>query len=231
MMRSQSALRRTQQRSRFAVFSSALVFYASLALPLHLAAQAAEEKEDVRGREEYFWQQRRYPATERPYEQMERARMSIFAHRQSLFDLTLANVVGGWRSLGPNGVFDADGGFFSSGAMLDIGRVTALAPIAGSLFIGTASGGVWRSNNGGYWTPLTDAQCNLTVGALTIDPTDPNVIYAATGEYNTNSWGCGILRSTDGGASWVQFGATSFRVKIGSNPAGSASFGKLLALR
>ncbi len=196
------------------------------------AQTAAGEKEDVKGREEYFWQQRSYPSTVRPYEQMERARMSVLSQRSSRFDLSLsASVVGGWRSLGPNGVFVADGGFYSSGAMLDIGRVTAIAPAAGSLFIGTASGGVWRSTTGGYWTPLTDGQCNLTVGALTIDPADANVIYAATGEYNTNSWGCGILRSTDGGASWTQLGATSFRVRIGTTPAGSASFGKLLVMR
>ena len=107
--------------------------------------------------------------------------------------------------------------------MLDIGRVTAIAPSpAGSLFIGTASGGVWQSSNGGYWTPLTDTQCNLTIGALSIDAADPNVLFAGTGEYNINSWGCGILRSTDGGVSWTQLGATSFR---------GYAFGKILVSR
>ena len=215
----------------------ALIFSGALALclgarPRVLFAQDQERKEDVKAREEYFWQQRSYPSTVRPYEQMERARMSVLAQRPSQFNLALlASVAGGWRSLGPNGLYGADGGFFSSGAMLDIGRVTAVAPTAGALFIGTASGGVWRSTSGGYWTPLTDGQCNLTVGALTVDAADPNVIYAATGEYNTNSWGCGILRSTDGGTAWTQLGASSFRVQIGSTPAGSASFAKLLVLR
>ena len=158
--------------------------------------------------------------------------MSIPSPRTSAFESAFsAGVPGGWRSLGPNGVFGADAGFFGSGALLDIGRVTAIAPSTTSLFVGTASGGVWRSPQGGYWIPLTDNQCNLTVGALTIDAADPNVIYAATGEYNTNSWGCGILRSTDGGGSWTQLGATSFRVGIGGSPAGSAAFGKLLVIR
>lgn len=197
------------------------------------AQTAGETREDVRGREEYFWRQRSYPSTERPYAQMERARMSVSADRQARFNIAFSfGVAGGWRSLGPNGVFDADNGFFSSGPQLDIGRVTAVAPsTTGSLFIGTASGGVWQSTNGAYWSALTDAQCNLTVGALTIDPADPNVLYAATGEYNTNSWGCGILRSIDGGASWNQLGATAFRVTRGGLPAGSASFGKLLVSR
>jgi hypothetical protein len=198
------------------------------------AAQTTREpKEDVRGREEYFWLQRSYPSTERPYIQMERARMAVSAQRRGLFNLAFSGgVAGGWRSLGPTGLFDDDNGFFSSGPMLDIGRVTAIATgPAGSLFLGTASGGVWQSSNGGYWNALTDTQCNLTVGAITIDAADPNVVFAATGEYNTNSWGCGILRSTDGGASWTQLGATSFRVTSGGIPRGSASFGRILVSR
>ncbi|HEX2602235.1 MAG TPA: hypothetical protein VHL32_08990, partial [Gemmatimonadaceae bacterium] len=228
---------RSRASMRSAGYSRSFLLWSGLALCVGgssnvLSAQDHERKEDVKAREEYFWQQRSYPSTVRPYEQMERARLSVMAQRPSQFDLRLsANVVDGWRSLGPNGLYGADGGFFSSGAMLDIGRVTAVAPTAGGLFIGTASGGVWRGTSGSYWTPLTDGQCNLTVGALTIDAADPNVIYAATGEYNTNSWGCGILRSTDGGGTWTQLGASSFRVQIGSTPAGSASFSKLLVLR
>jgi hypothetical protein len=198
-----------------------------------VAAQTTSEpKEDVRGREEYFWRQRSYPSTERPYLQMERARTTVSAQRQGLFNLSFsAGVAGGWRSLGPNGIFDFDNGFFSSGPMLDIGRVTAIATSpTGSLFIGTASGGVWQSTNG-YWTALTDTQCNLTIGAVTIDAADPNVLFAATGEYNSNSWGCGILRSTDGGVSWTQLGATAFRVTSGGIPDGSASFGRILVSR
>jgi hypothetical protein len=197
-----------------------------------VAAQITSgRKEDVAAREEYFWSQRSYPSTDRPYAQMERARAAVSAQRPQLFSLT-AGVPGGWRSLGPNGVFGADNGYAASSSMLDVGRVTAIAPSSGgSLFIATASGGVWRSAVGGYWTPLTDDQCNLTIGALTIDAADPNVIFAGTGEYNTDSWGCGILRSIDGGTSWSQLGATAFRVQSGGVPHGSASFGKILVNR
>ncbi len=197
-----------------------------------VAAQViSEPKEDVKAREEYFWFQRSYPSTERPYAQMQQARTAVSANRQRLFSLT-AGVAGGWRSLGPNGVFGADNGFSASASMIDIGRVTAIAPgSAGSLFIATASGGVWRSAVGGYWTPLTDDQCNLTIGALTVDAADPNVLFAGTGEYNVDSWGCGILRSIDGGTSWTQLGATAFRVTAGGIPHGSASFGKILVSR
>jgi photosystem II stability/assembly factor-like uncharacterized protein len=162
---------------------------------------------------------------------MEQARAAVSAQRQRLFSLT-AGVPGGWRSLGPNGVFGADNGFAGSASMLDIGRVTAIVPNpTGSLFIATASGGVWRNTVGGYWTPLTDDQCNLTIGALAIDAADPNVIFAGTGEYNVNSWGCGILRSIDGGTSWSNLGGTAFRVTAGGIPRGSASFGHILVSR
>ncbi len=219
---------RAGNRILFALILGACVGVAARSLG---AQTSAEPKEDVHAREDYFWLQRSYPSTERPYAQMERARAAVSAQRQWLSNFS-AGVPGGWRSLGPNGVFGADNGFGGSSSMLDIGRVTAVAPSsAGSLFIATASGGVWRSAVGGYWSALTDDQCNLTIGALTIDDADPNVLFAGTGEYNVNSWGCGILRSTDGGTSWSQLGATAFRVTSGGIPRGSASFGKIVVRR
>jgi len=192
----------------------------------------AEPKEDVAAREEYFWFQRSYPSTQRPYAQMEQARAAVSGQRSRLSSFS-AGVAGGWRSLGPYGVFGADNGFAASASMLDIGRVAAIVPTtAGSLFIGTASGGVWRSSPlSGYWSALTDDQCNLTIGALTVDAADPNVLFAGTGEYNVNSWGCGILRTTDGGASWARLGATDFRITSGGIPRGSASFGRIVVRR
>jgi photosystem II stability/assembly factor-like uncharacterized protein len=197
------------------------------------AQENAAVHEDVKAREDYFWAQRSYPSSERPYEQMQLAMSRAVTQRQGRLALTMSAMVpGGWRSIGPTGVFMADNGFFSSGPMLDAGRVTAVAPTTnGTVYIGTASGGVWRSVSGGEWAALTDNQCNLMIGAVTPDPLNPNVIYAGTGEYNTNSWGCGILRSTDGGATWTQLGATSFRVNVNGVPSGSASFSKILVIR
>src|SRR5438034_9177619 len=142
-----------------------------------LGAQVREEpNEDVKAREEYFWSQRSYPSTERPYEQMQRARLQMSGQLQARFNMSvLSGVAGGWRSLGPTGLFEYDNGRQTSGPMLDAGRVTAVvpSPAGGTLFIGTASGGVWRSSNGGYWSPLTETQCNLTIGAMAIDSADP----------------------------------------------------------
>jgi Dockerin type I domain len=229
-------------KPRVRLFGRAFVvgMFATLcAAPLR-SQQVGKGKEDVEAREEYFWAQRSYPNTERPYAKMQAARQLASNSLQARFTISGAGgVAGGWRSLGPNGIYDAGSGYFGSGPMLDAGRVTAVAPSPNSsnLYIGTASGGVWRSIAGAYWTPLTDTQCNLTTGALSLDAADPNVIYAGTGEYNIQSSGCGILRSTDGGASWTQLGASAFAgvtyTSSNGTPMGSgyAALGKIIVSR
>jgi uncharacterized protein (TIGR03437 family) len=77
-----------------------------------------------------------------------------------------------------------------------------------TVYLGAAQGGVWRSrDNGATWTPLTDTQPSLAMGALAIDPTKPNLIYAGTGEAHFTGdsyYGAGLLKSSDGGATWTQ---------------------------
>jgi uncharacterized protein (TIGR03437 family) len=89
------------------------------------------------------------------------------------------------------------------------GRVTAIAlspQDASTLYIGGAEGGVWRTTNGGMsWTPLTDFEASLSIGALAIAPSDAMTIYAGTGEQNHSHdeySGAGILKSADGGSTW-----------------------------
>ena len=70
-----------------------------------------------------------------------------------------------------------------------------------------AEGGVWRSTNGGSsWLPRTDSQASLTTGAVTIDRTNPSIVYAGTGvaggfdnSLRGLSKGVGVYRSQDGG--------------------------------
>jgi photosystem II stability/assembly factor-like uncharacterized protein len=113
---------------------------------------------------------------------------------------------GGWTSLGgPN-----------------VGRVLSIAinpTTPTTLFIGSASGGIWKSTNSGTsWTYVTTGYNVLGVPALIYHPTNSNIILAGTGEvYRSdtsnigfNIWkargtyGVGILRSTDGGTTWSQ---------------------------
>ncbi len=87
------------------------------------------------------------------------------------------------------------------------GRVTAIAKGSdGALYVAGGAGGVWKSTNDGLsWTPLFESAGTMSVGAIAVDPNDPNVIWVGTGDYNSGCdgyFGIGMLRSTDGGASW-----------------------------
>jgi len=92
------------------------------------------------------------------------------------------------------------------------GRVKALAvhpTNAQVLYAGAASGGVWKSVDGGQsWRPLWDEQDTMAATALAIAPSAPDTVYAATGEW-TPGWGpgfpgTGLFVSTDGGLTWAQ---------------------------
>jgi photosystem II stability/assembly factor-like uncharacterized protein len=96
------------------------------------------------------------------------------------------------------------------------GRIVGIAPSPtdpNTIYIAAASGGVWKTTDGGStWLPLTDDQVTLSMGAIALAPSDPNVIYAGTGEANNagSYYGRGILVSTDGGATWALTGAGTF---------------------
>jgi photosystem II stability/assembly factor-like uncharacterized protein len=105
------------------------------------------------------------------------------------------------------------------------GRVTSIAADptdANTIYIGAASGGVWKTTDGGgSWTPLTDTQSTLVIGALALAPSDPKVIYAGTGEANMGPskgkrhrdniyYGRGVLKSADAGATWTLLGQAQF---------------------
>ncbi len=121
------------------------------------------------------------------------------------------------------------------------GRVTALAVDPANpdvVYLGAAEGGVWETTDGGTtWTPLTDNQPSLAVGSIALDPTTCTstgcgTIYVGTGEGEDfafdNYYGAGILKSTDGGATWTQYG-TGFAGPTGptSPQCGGASIGSL----
>ena len=97
-----------------------------------------------------------------------------------------------------------------SGERYVTGRMTALAVAKnGDVFAGAADGGIWKSiNRGASWTAVGDYLGTLSIGALLIDSDNGRkyTIYAGTGEANTSSdsyAGIGVLKSTDGGASWT----------------------------
>src|SRR6266566_4228373 len=108
-----------------------------------------------------------------------------------------------WTAIGPAPLG-------SSPAFANSGRIAGVAAHPtdpNTIYIAAAGGGVWKTTNGGAtWTPLTDTQRTLSMGAIAISPSNPLVLYAGTGEANNSldsNYGRGILVSTDGGATWT----------------------------
>jgi len=98
------------------------------------------------------------------------------------------------------------------------GRVTSIDVVSNSpdiIYVGTASGGVWKSTSGGIdWTPIFNDQLTASVGALAIQQSNPDVIWVGTGEGNPRNslnGGYGIYKSLDGGKSWQSMGLESTR--------------------
>ncbi|MFL6689991.1 MAG: WD40/YVTN/BNR-like repeat-containing protein [Alphaproteobacteria bacterium] len=79
-----------------------------------------------------------------------------------------------------------------------------------TLFVGAASGGVWKSLDGGTtFKPVFDRQPVQSIGAIALDPTNPKVVWVGSGESwtrNSVSIGDGIYKSTDGGETWTNMG-------------------------
>ena len=94
------------------------------------------------------------------------------------------------------------------------GRIDDVEAVVGNpsiIFVGAASGGIFKSiNNGVTWKPVFDKDgTSQSIGDLAIAPSDPNVIWAGTGEPNnrqSSSWGDGVYKSVDGGETWTHMG-------------------------
>jgi len=101
-----------------------------------------------------------------------------------------------WRTIGPEG-----------------NRFTSAAGIPGdplTYYVGAASGGIWKTVDGGVnWTSLFDAQPVQSIGALAVSRTDPNIVWAGTGEAHIRSHisiGQGAYKSMDAGKTWTLMG-------------------------
>jgi photosystem II stability/assembly factor-like uncharacterized protein len=149
-----------------------------------------------------------------------------------------------WTPMGPLAV--PNGQTYGGTRVLISGRVTAIAPHptnGATIFIGTSRGGVWRTlDGGGTWSALGDDQPSLAIGALGIGTSNPDVLYAGTGEGNVQYYstafaessapgiylGVGVLRSVDGGSTWTHHAAaflanrSFYRIAVDRNDANRA---------
>lgn len=183
----------------------------------------AESAQVIRQREDWFYQQRAFPHKRIPagarlnaYQQlrkMQAAQQSQVQKQQSATSTspssstTFATALSttAWTLIGPQPTSTP----FEFNPVS--GRVNALAvdpTNSNIIYLGGPEGGVWKSTDGGAtWTPLTDNQPSLAIGSIAIDPQNPQTIYVGTGEENYSLYnysGAGILKSTNGGASWTR---------------------------
>lgn len=98
------------------------------------------------------------------------------------------------------------------------GRVTAIDGVHNDpniIYAGTASGGLWKSTNGGVaWEPIFDKEATASIGAVAIQQSNPSVIWVGTGEGNPRNslnGGYGIYKSLDGGKNWKLMGLEKTR--------------------
>lgn len=176
-----------------------------------------EERERETGADrqmEMMWQARAYPE----HEFLNDRFMAAWQHAEAMRN---PEQVSG--AAGTSGGTDLNYGSWSQvGTNLNIGRVlsVAISPSNGNnLFLGSASGGIWKSTNGGTsWSAVRTGLPILGVPTITFHPTNANILLAGTGEVyrvdtsniGFNVWkargtyGVGLLRSTDGGVTWTQ---------------------------
>ncbi|HJZ78374.1 MAG TPA: hypothetical protein VKE51_41890 [Vicinamibacterales bacterium] len=111
-----------------------------------------------------------------------------------------------WRSIGPA----------STGGRIDDFAVARVAGQPDSIYVAAASGGIFKSTNQGTsWTPIFDrVDAMMSIGAVAVAPSKPNVVWAGTGEANnrqSSSWGDGVWVSSDAGRTWHAAGLADTR--------------------
>lgn len=171
-----------------------------------------KEEKDPLAPYEHFAQMRAYPELTMDMKAYEQVISNAYLQGRGNSN---ASTFGNWQIEGPNNIG---------------GRITCMAVSptnSNVVFVGTPGAGIYKTTNGGTtWTPVFDSKPFLYIGAIAIDPNNPNTIYAGTGDPDvpfTVFIGDGMYKSTDGGNTWTNIGLASTKIinKIVINPSNS----------
>ena len=120
-----------------------------------------------------------------------------------------------WEFIGPRNLPVPYTIYYGPSGSATSGRVNGLAFAPNdpnTLYLAAAGGGIWKTTNGGTnWTPLGDAFPFLQTTSVAVHPTNPDTVYVGLGDHHGQDdvgYSRGIMRSTDGGASWTNVGRT-----------------------
>ncbi len=134
-----------------------------------------------------------------------------------IFPGILASALGAGAQVNPNlyaGLRWRDVGPFHGGR---ISSVSGVIGDAGTFYMGTPQGGLWKTTSAGVtWLPIFDQETSVdSIGAVQVAPSNPDIIYAGAGDPIGGSLGNGMWKSTDAGKSWQHIGLED-TVKIDS---------------
>ncbi|MDQ1266342.1 MAG: hypothetical protein QG635_1494, partial [Bacteroidota bacterium] len=154
---------------------------------------------------EWFWEQRVYPSGEFPnlmqtYSEIRRQKAGISNKTKDKL-----MTIGTWVNLGPT---SSPGGYSGLGRLNVVRENPSNSNI---IWVGSASGGLWKSTNGGStWSTNTDELASIGITDIVFDPNNSNIMYIATGDGDAgDTYSIGLLKSTDGGQTWNTTGLTS----------------------
>lgn len=168
----------------------------------HFSVHQAERGKGHRvfNREDHFWSERLYPSGIEPDPGAFTQAWRQERERPAAAGAKAAN----WQPLGPTAWTTWS---YNPGN----GRLNVVATAPNDpqvIYAGAPSGGLWRSMDGGLsWESLFQDMPTIGVSGIVIDPTDPQVIHVATGDGNSRAtYSIGVVKSTDGGATWTPTG-------------------------
>jgi PKD repeat protein len=149
---------------------------------------------------EWFMEPRVFPTGKLPNPALAYNEFKKFEDTYAVKKGKTNNKTANWIPLGPNNLN-------SIGWNPGIGRVNVVVVDpnnSNTIYVGAPAGGCWKTTNAGNtWTPLTDHLSSLGVSGIAIDPTNSNIVYIATGDGDgSDTYSIGVLKSTDGGATW-----------------------------